>query len=334
MRDLVAVSVIIPNLNGGEMLLSCLAGLKQQSLQDFEVILVDNGSSDGSPQRAAQIYPGMTLLLLNANHGFAGACASAHDQAKGEWIAVLNNDAVPEPGWLEEMYEAGISEDKVGMVASRVVQDRNPDLIDSLGMLAGRNGLIYLIGHGDPVNAHPESPRFEHVFGPSAVAALYSRRMLEEIGFFEPEFFAYYEDADLAFRARWSGWNCLLANRARVRHAHSATAEAIGLCKTYFLHKNLLRTVARNWPLLSFVKNFPYLIFYDILTTLAAVYAVSGLDAFRARFAFGAGLFADLRWRFEQKPLRRVSPKDIDTWLSRGYPSALEVFQRRRNENR
>jgi GT2 family glycosyltransferase len=316
------------------MLLSCLAGLKQQRLKDFEVILVDNGSSDGSPHSASQMYPGLTLLLLNTNHGFAGACARAWDQASGEWIAVLNNDAVPEPGWLEEMYEAATSEDRVGMVAPRVVQEQDNGLIDSLGMLAGRNGLIYLIGHGDPANAHPESPRFEDVFGPPAVAALYSRKMLEEIGFFKPDFFAYYEDADLAFRGRWAGWRCLLANRARVRHGHSATAEAIGLSKTYYLQKNRLRTVVRNWPVRSFVKNFPYLIFYNILSTLAAVYADSSLDAFRAWLAFAGGFFADLCWRFEQKPLRRVPPKDIDTWLSRGYPSALELFQRRRDENR
>ena len=330
---MIPVSVIVPNLNGGEMLLECIEALKQQSFKEFEVVLVDNGSTDGSQRRAAEIIPGLTLIQLEGNHGFAGACVKAWEQAQGEWIAVLNNDAKPEPGWIEEMLEAAKSDEKIGMVASRVLQEGEGQLIDSLGMLAGRNGLIYLIGHGEPEELYPDTPRFKQVFGPPAVAALYSREMLEEIGFFEQDFFAYYEDADLAFRARWAGWNCVLANKARVRHRHSETAKAIGLSKTYFLHKNRIRAFFRNWPLMSLIRNFPRMLLYDILTTLGAVYIDRNLDAFRARFSFAALATSDMRWRLGQRHLRRVPAGEIDRWLSSDYPPALEVFKRKSHEN-
>jgi GT2 family glycosyltransferase len=329
---LTAVSVIIPNLNGGEMLLACIDCIRRQSFENLELILVDNGSTDGSPQRACEKYPGLTLVSLDFNQGFAGACVKGLAHAKGVWIAVLNNDARPEDGWLAELVEAAESEPGVGMVASRVLMDDEPGRIDSLGMMAGSNGLIYLAGHGDPEEAHPDSPRFKEVFGAPAVAALYSRKMIQDIGFFEDNFFAYYEDADLAFRARWAGWKCLLANRARVRHSHSMTAKAIGLKKTYYLHRNRIRTFIRNWPFRSIIRNFHRLVFYDIITFMGAVYMDRSLDALWARSAFVAGCLSDLWWRIKHKPLRKAEAGDIDQWLTAGYPSALSVFNRKRDE--
>lgn len=333
-RGLKNVSIIIPSLNGGTMLQECLCCLEKQSFKDFEVILADNASTDGSPESAKDFFPGLKVLRFNSNLGFAAACARALETAQGQWIAVLNNDAFPETGWLEESLAAAASDETAGMVAPRVIGDKEENSLDSLGMLAGRNGMSYLAGHGDKEDLHRGSARFQEVFGAPAVAALYSKTMLDEIGFFEKDYFAYYEDVDISFRARWAGWKCILADRARVRHMHSETSETIGLSKTYYLHRNRLRTIIRDWPAASILKNLPFILLDDALSFFGAVYIDGNLDAFRARVDFARALASDLRWRSGQAGIRRAHAQDIDKWLTWRYPSAIEVFRRKRSGTR
>ena len=331
----VAVSVIVPNFNGAAVLPRCLEALARQSFRDFEVILADNGSTDGSAREAQRRDPQLQLLELESNYGFTGACNRGFRECQGRLIAVLNNDAAPEPGWLASLVAAADSSARVGMVASRVLSIREPGTVDSLGLLPARNGLVYLRGLGQPDRPDAELPATEEVFGPSGVAALYRREMLDQIGFFAENYFAYYEDADLAFRGRWAGWTCLLAHRARVLHRHSATADAMDLPKTYYLHRNRLWTIWRNWPLRDFVHHFPWFFVYNFLTVWRAILFEGNLHAIKARMDAGLGLGQQLQWRRTQRGLRTVPSREISRWLSAEHPGLLETHRRKRiHENR
>jgi GT2 family glycosyltransferase len=325
-----AVSVIVPNLNGAALLPRCLAALARQSFREFEVIVVDNGSTDGSGRAAPPADLELRLIELESNSGFTGACNRGFRESRGRFIAILNNDAVPEPGWLAALVAAAESGAPVGMVASRVLALREPGTVDSLGLLPARNGLVYLRGMGEPDRPDAELPATEEVFGPSGVAALYRREMLDRIGFLAEPYFAYYEDADLAFRGRWAGWRCLLANQARVRHRHSATADAMDLPKTYYLHRNRLWTVWRDWPLAAFVRNFPWFFLYNFLTVWRAILFEGNLHAVKARMDAVMGLGQQLQWRRTQRRLRTVSGAEISRWLSREYPGLIETHRRKR----
>lgn len=325
----VTVSVLIPNYNGAGLLPACLAGLAEQTFRDFEVIVVDNGSTDGSARLAQGVGLPLRVIELDSNHGFAAACNRGACHSRGEFVAVLNNDAVPEPGWLAALVRAAQSAAEVGMVASRVLAETEPQTVDSLGLLPAKNGLVYLRGLGEPDEPRPGQPIVEEVFGPSAVAALYRRAMLGQIGFFEEHYFCYYEDADLAFRARWAGWRCLLAHEARVRHRHSATADAIGLPKTYYLHRNRLWTIWRNWPLGAIFRHLPWLLLYNALTIWRAILFEGDLHAVKARVDALMGLGQQIQWRRTQRPLRTANPKAISAWLASDYPGLVETHRRK-----
>jgi len=186
-----------------------------------------------------------------------------------------------------------------------------------------------LAGMGEPDRADSGLPAWEEVFGPSGVAALYRKTMLERIGFFEEQFFCYYEDADLAFRARWAGWRCLLAHAARVRHRHSATADAIGLPKTYYLHRNRFWTVWRNWPVAAIFGNLPWLILYNALTVWRAILFEGNLHAIKARMDAVMAFGQQIQWRRAQRPLRTAKNSEISRWLASEYPGLIETHRRR-----
>jgi len=325
----VTVSVLIPNFNGAAVLPDCLAGLALQTFRDFEIILVDNGSTDGSGHAARRADPQLRLIELDSNLGFAGACNYGLRQCRGRFLAVLNNDAVPEPGWLAALLLAAESGSDVGMVASRVLTDAEPPALDSIGLLPAKNGLVYLRGIGELDRPDSELPAWEEVFGPSGVAALYRKAMLDRIGFFDEQYFCYYEDADLAFRARWAGWRCLLANAARVRHRHSATADAINLPKTYYLHRNRLWTIWRDWPLSAIFSNFGWIFLYNALTVWRAILFEGNFHAIKARMDAVMAFGQQIKWRRSQRPLRTAAPADISRWLASDYPGLVETHRRR-----
>lgn len=326
----IVVSVIIPNFNGAALLPRCLAALAIQSFREFEVIVVDNGSTDGSGRAVPRPDLAPRLIELESNYGFTGACNRGFRESQGRFIAILNNDAAPEPGWLAALVAAAESTARVGMVASRVLSMREPGTVDSLGLLPARNGLVYLRAMGEPDRPDAELPATEEVFGPSGVAALYRREMLDQIGFLAENYFAYYEDADLAFRGRWAGWRCLLAHQARVRHLHSATADAMDLPKTYYLHRNRLWTIWRDWPLAAFVRHFPWFFVYNFLTVWRAILFEGHLHAIKARIDAVMGLGQQLQWRRTQRSLRTVPGAEISRWLSADYPSLVETHRRKR----
>ena len=312
-------SVIVVNLNGEPFIYDCLSALQKQSYSDFEVIIVDNGSKDNSCKAIRARFPEMRLIELKQNQGFASACSIGLREARGEEILVLNNDAIPDRDWLKAMIFALDKDEKIGMVASRVINKKTQKL-ESAGIYPARNGLVYLY--------QPEYPEQEQeVFGACGVAGLYRGRMIKELGFYPEDFFIYYEDADLAYRAKRAGWKAVYCPSAIVYHLGSETTERLGI-KTYYLARNRLRSIIRNWELNLVIKNLLWIFAYELASFLGGVINAP-LSALRARIDFFKALSLDLRLRKDN--FKKTSLGfDLGKWLSKDYPGIIKLWKERR----
>ena len=205
------ISVVVLNFNGKQYLHDCLSSLALQTCMDFEVIVVDNGSSDGSVEYLRGNFPWVKVVRNEENLGFAEGTNSGIREAKGDLILTLNNDTKADKDFIKRLIEP-MSETKVGMCASKMLF---PDgRINSAGICISRSGAAWDRGMFEPDTGQYNQE--EEVFGPCAGAALYRKEMLEEIGLFDEDFFLYMEDVDLAFRGRLAGWKCIYVPEAVV----------------------------------------------------------------------------------------------------------------------
>jgi GT2 family glycosyltransferase len=237
------VSVVIPTLAADECLRECLDGLERQTRRDFEVAVVDN-SGQGLARRWAA-GPSVRVIENSRNLGFGGAINQAIGATRAPFLATLNDDAVPHPRWLETLLSALDARPDAGMCASQV-RFLGEDCLDSAGMLVCGDGSSKQRGHARPPG---EFPVTEEVLFPSGSAALYRRGMLEAIGGFDERFFLYCEDTDLGLRARWAGWKCLYVPEAVVEHRYSHSAGRASPLKAYYVERNRLFVLAKNFPL-------------------------------------------------------------------------------------
>jgi len=261
--------VVVVNWNRKELLRACLRSLACQQGVPFETIVVDNGSSDGSADMAEREFSARVVRNLE-NRGFCAANNQGIAASAGEFIALLNNDAEAEPGWLEALYTACARHPRTGMAASKIVVWEDPQRIDKVGHLMYPDGQNR--GRGSGALDRGQYDREEEALWPDGCACLYRRAMLDQIGGFDEDFFAYGDDAELGLRARIAGWTCVYTPRAVVRHHRGST-----------LGKNSahrLTLIERNRVLLA-LKLFPWSLLW-----LNPVF-------FAARIA--AGIWASLR---------------------------------------
>ena len=258
-----AASVIIVNWNGAHHLPTCLDSLAAQTYGDFETIVVDNGSTDGSLALLCDQYPWVNVVPLAENTGFAAGNNRGFEQARGKYLVTLNNDTRVEPDWLEHLLAVADAHPEAGMVGSRICTFNDPDRIDSLGMGICRDGM----SRGRYRNRRWSALALadvEEILFPSACAALYRRTMLEEVGGFDEDFFAYAEDSDLGLRGRLAGWEALLATRAVVYHKYSQSAGSFSPLKVYLVERNHYWLAIKSFPvgqllLLPFFTGIRYL---------------------------------------------------------------------------
>lgn len=323
------ISVIVLNWNGCHLLDDCLAALAGQNFRDFETILVDNGSMDGSAAHVRERYPWVRLIELPSNAGFAEGNNLGFRDASGRFIVTLNNDTKVAPVFLEEAVTPVLADSCVGMVATKMINYHEPGRIDSVGIKVTSNGMGVNIGVGEQDRGQYDTPA--EVFGPCAGAALYRRKMLEEVGFFDPDFFAYYEDLDLAWRGRLAGWRCVTAPRAVVQHIHSATSGRMSPFTVYQVQRNKWYTIVKNWPGRLLLKHFPRIIWYDLGSlALAALRGKIGASL-RSRLHVLRDLPLLLRKRREIQALRKVRVSDVALFLESGG-SPLQTFKRKMRE--
>lgn len=273
------ISIIIVNWNGRSWLETCLPALQAQTCQDFEIVVVDNGSTDDSVNWLNHHWPHVRLLSQSHNTGFAAANNLGIQATTAPYVVTLNNDTIASPAWLAELATA-VSSPDVGMAASCIVQWRQPDLLDSAGIEVDQVGIAWQRGWGERV-ATAVAPT--QVFGPSAAAALYRRTMLDQIGLFDADYFAYYEDVDLAWRGQQAGWRCVYAPAAQVRHWHSATAAAMPARKLYLVSRNKIWTLLKNYPSAHLWRRLPAILAYDLLAVVYQTVRTRQSAALRGR---------------------------------------------------
>ncbi|MGC2064150.1 MAG: glycosyltransferase family 2 protein [Thermodesulfovibrionales bacterium] len=278
------ISVIIANLNGEQYLPDCLQALSEQTFRDFEVIVVDNGSTDGSLEFLRKNYPSVRVIALEKNTGFAGGNNRGFEASSAEFVATLNNDTIADRGWLEALYGAAEADRTIGMVASKIFLGREGGEIDSAGMLLYPDGMSRQRGHGEEDNGQFDGIR--EVLFPSACAALYRHEMLKETGYFDEDFFSYCEDTDLGLRGRLAGWKAVLAPQATVRHLYSRTGGRYSEFKAFHVERNHLGVLLKDLPL-SYLLLFPC---YTAWRYIIQAYGLLSGKGSVARFAESAGM--------------------------------------------
>jgi GT2 family glycosyltransferase len=310
------VSVIIVTLNGKALLAESLAALCAQTLTDFEIIVVDNGSTDGSSEWLAENFPQARLVRSNVNTGFAKGNNLGMRVARGEFIALLNNDAVPEPTWLAELVGALRRHPEAGFAASRVVLHANPNVLESAGDSIAGSGSIFRRGYRCALHQFDQE---EFVFGAQACAAIYRRAMLDEIGLFDEDFFLVYEDADLSFRAQLRGFKCIYVPSAIVRHHGEATIGAFSSLYVYQNQRNVEFVFVKNMPMPLFWRVLPGHLLYNLMGFGFYILRKQGFQFIRAKFDALRALPALVRKRRQVQCENQVDTAYIESHLARGW---------------
>ena len=249
------ISVVIVNWNRRELLRAALGSLAGQTLAPAEVIVVDNGSSDGSAEMAEREF-GAHVIRNSENRGFCAANNQGIAAARGRLIALLNNDAVAEPEWLAALAGAFAGRPEVGMAASKILVYEDPRRIDKAGHLIWPDGQNR--GRGTGALDHGQFDRMEEALWPDGCAAMYRKSMLDEIGGFDEDFFAYGDDAELGLRARIAGWQCLYVPGAVVRHHRGATLGLASARRLELIERNRVLLAAKLFPWRLLWLNGPY----------------------------------------------------------------------------
>jgi len=308
-------SIIIPNWNGAQHLPTCLDSLRRQSYPNFEVVVVDNGSTDGSVELLGQDYPEVKVVALPENRGFAGGVNAGIRKAQGELIAVFNNDAEADPRWLEELVAALACHPEAGMATPKVLLFDRREVIHTTGDFYGVDGVPG--NRGVWQRDEGQFDQEEYVFGAAGVAAVYRRTMLEEIGLFDEDFFAFCEDVDLAWRAQLAGWKCVYVPQAVVYHKLSATGG--GKIASYYCGRNFIYVIAKDYPTSLFRRYWRRIVAAQLRIAWEAFRAWRG-EAARARLRGQlAGLWELPRMLAKRRAIqssRRVSDEYLESILT------------------
>jgi len=299
-------SVIIVNWNGKKFLPECLESLRQQAYRHFSIILVDNGSSDGSIDFVIRNYPEVKTIALPKNVGFSVANNIAIKTVHTEYVALLNNDAVAHPLCLQTLIEALEEHPEAGFAASKMLFYDNPEIIDRTGDAYTSAGTGLLRGRGEPASSYNKQ---EWVFGACAGAALYRTQMLRDIGLFDEDFFLLYEDVDLSFRAQLKGDKCLYVPEAIVYHKASGSIVYDSPTSVYYSHRNLEWVYIQNMPARLILKTlFPHII-YDMAAFLFFTARGRSKDFIRAKWDALKGMKKALKKR---KQIQKAMTVEVD----------------------
>jgi GT2 family glycosyltransferase len=307
--NLMSVTVIIVNWNGGTFLDECLAHLSQQSYSPACILVMDNGSTDGSAERA-QLVPGVTVHRLGANLGFAVANNRALNTCETDLVALLNPDALPDADWLMRLVSAALAYPDVAFFGSRQMMYGSPTTLDGIGDVYHISGLVWRNGYGRTQCTADDIA--SEIFSSCACAALYRRDALVRTGGFDEDYFCYVEDIDLGFRLRLAGYTCLYVPDAIVHHVGSASSGGKHSdFSVYHGHRNLVWTFIKNMPGVLFWALLPLHIFLNLVTVACFSVRGQGKVILRAKWDAIKGIPRMWRKRCNIQTSRRASIMDI-----------------------
>ncbi len=271
-------SVVIANYNGERHLPVLLAALRRQSFGDFETIVVDDASSDGSVELVERDFPEVRVVVNRANAGFAAACNTGAAAAYGRFIVQLNSDTEPADDWLAALAQTIVTHPNAVAVASKLLLFDRRDVIHSAGDELGRDGVARNRGVWEQDRGQYDVRT--QVFGACGGAAAWRRDAWQALGGFDESFWMYMEDVDLSFRARLAGGEVVFAPDARVYHHLSATGG--DRLASYYVGRNSLWLLAKNMPTPLLLRNLPQILGAQLKVTIDALRNWRG-EAARAR---------------------------------------------------
>ena len=252
----IKTTIIIPNYNGLSFMEPCFESLKEQTVRDFKVLVVDNGSTDGSVEWLKEHR--VPSIFLKENTGFSGAVNTGIRAADTPYVLLLNNDTRVEPGFVAAMERAMDQSPKIFSVSSRMIQMYHPELLDDAGDMYSILGWAYQRGVGRSVNLYQKSCR---VFSACAGAAIYRRAVFDEIGLFDELHFAYLEDIDVGWRAKLYGYDNVYCPDAAVYHVGSGTSGSrYNSFKVRLAARNCIYLNYKNMPGWQILLNAPFLL--------------------------------------------------------------------------
>lgn len=319
------VSIVIVSWNGRRFLDDCLKAAAAQEGVDAEIVLVDNGSSDGTAAYVRARFPDVRLVALGENRGFAGGNNAGAREARGQYLAFLNNDTVADPGWLRALRGGLDAPSRFLLATSRIVYMHDPSVIDSAGDGAFRWGGAFKRHHGDRADT---AARAMEVFGVCGAACLIPKGVFDEIGGFDEDFFVSHEDVDLSYRARLRGYRCRYVPEAVVRHHGSATIGAISRLGVFHGQRNLEWVFLKNTPGWLLFRTLPGHMVYN--AAAAAHFARRGLllTFLKAKAAALWGVPSTLRKRAAVQRARTIGTAELEPYLERRW-LAVKVREKR-----
>jgi len=319
------VTIVIPNWNTQRWLDGCLNGLRGQSYRDFQVILVDNGSTDESVSYVRTHFLEVRVVTMSKNKGFAAAVNVGIKEADSEYVILLNVDTVPRPDWLANLVQTiEQSPPEVGSLASKMLSLTNPNLIDDAGDTFSWYGSARKRGLGEPAVNYDQPTE---VFSACAGAALYRRAFLDEVGLFDEGFTSYLEDIDVGFRGRLLGYRCLYVPTAEVLHQGQG-AGTPHAHYVYLITRNRLALLLKCVPTALWFKHaYPLLFgqFYFFLVYKKPGRSVAGY------FSLLKSLPRIIRQRRAIQKCRKISNHALESMLSSnlGEPALRDIIKAR-----
>lgn len=311
------VSVIIPNWNGRKFLEIVLPSLKNQTFQDFETIVIDNGSEDDSLVFLKK-WPNVRTIALPRNEGFAKAVNIAAAGANGKYLALLNNDIEADTSWLKELTVLADSRQDLGFVATKMLHYDNRELIDEAGKDLYEYGVDYPRGKDtiDEGQFEDDAPVLIGCGG----ALLVPRTVWEALGGLDQRYYFYYEDADLCLRAHLAGYRGYLAAKAKVYHIGAGTSGRTSPFTVRNMTRNQLVLLWKNLPYTTMMKLFPKLVFHQARFALHQVRNGNGWAYLRGLGSFIIAWPRTIVAHHQVAKTRKISATEFRKLLRRGYP--------------
>lgn len=307
-------SVIVPTYNGVRYLPVVLDALRRQRFTDFEVIVVDDASTDDSLALLESRYPDVRLLVNRCNEGFVRSCNTGAAAARGRMIVLLNSDTEPEPAWLEELVKAFVANPQAAAVSSKMLLFDRRDTLHTTGDMLGVDGVPHNRGVWErDAGQYDAAPQ---IFSGCGGATAYRREVWQALGGFDEAFWMYLEDVDFGFRARLAGWEAIFAPHARVYHHLSASGGDV--LASYYVGRNTIWLIAKNMPRSLLRRNALAILGGQLAVTLDALRNWRG-EAARARLrgqlAGLLGLPQQLQKRRAIQPRRQIEDEDLARML-------------------
>lgn len=308
---------MIPNYNGIGRMDGVLDSLARQSYREFETIVVDNGSNDGSVAHLRRHWPEVRVVEWPHNRGFAAAVNEGFKGARGEFVALVNNDVELDPGWLQAAVTALELHGDAASIASRLLEWERRNMLDGAGDLVGWDGYCIRRGQGEKDVGQYSEPG--PVVSACAAAALYRKAAFEDVGPFDESFFAYVEDIDWGLRAQLAGWRCFYEPSAVAYHVGGATSGEMSGFELFQNHRNAVVMMFKNLPLPALIVAGPWAVARRAVSLLKAAVRGEGRILLRAWMAAAAATPTTLEARREVQRRRRSGYLHLALTLKPAY---------------